>query len=78
MWTDKQPFEEWKKAFSEHGKGAGYRRARIMENIFNEAAPYLADIPNLTEEQRRYLSDVINLVDDVLKQYGCKLLRFSY
>lgn len=78
MWTDKQPFEEWKKAFSEHGKGAGYRRARIMENIFNEAAPYLADIPNLTEEQRRYLSDVINLVDDILKQYGCRLLRFSY
>lgn len=54
------------------------RRARIIENIFDEAAPYLSDIPNLTEEQSEYLSEIIQLVEKVLNENGCKLLKFNY
>lgn len=78
MWTDKQPHDRWQKAYYEKGTGSTNRRARIIENIFDEAAPNLADIPNLTEEQEEYLREVIQLVEAVLQEHGCKLRKFRY
>ena len=60
------------------GRGSRNRRARIIENIFDTAAPNLADIPNLTEEQELYLKEVITLVESVLDKYRCVLRRFNY
>ena len=78
MWTDDQPHNSWEKAYFEMGMGSRNRRARIIENIFDEAAPYLADIPNLTEEQSEYLSDVIKLVEQILNENKCTLRKFNY
>lgn len=78
MWKDAAPHSEWEKAYYEMGTGSRYRRARIIEGIFDGAAPYLADIPTLSEGQRIYLSEVVKLVEDVLTQYDCKLLKFNY
>ncbi len=78
MWTDEQPHNGWEKAYYETGTGSRNRRARIIENIFDEAAPNLADIPNLTNEQEQYLHEVIQLVEDVLEKQGCELRKFSY
>ena len=77
MWTDDDPISGWKHAYDESGRGSRNRRARIIENIFDEAAPYLADIPNMTEEQKEYLAEVVEMVEKVLNEYGCKLLKFS-
>ena len=78
MWTNDQPHQSWERAYYVVGTGSRMRRARIIENIFDEAAPNLADIPNLTEEQEEYLKEVIILVEDVLKQHGCELRKFRY
>lgn len=78
MWTDERPHSNWEKAYYEVGTGSRGRRARIIENIFDEAAPNLADIPNLTREQEQYLSEVIQLVEDILNKHKCKLKRFTY
>lgn len=78
MWTEDRPIRGWRNAYNEMGTGSRKRRARIIENIFDEAAPYLSDIPNLTEEQSEYLSEIIQLVEKVLNENGCKLLKFNY
>ena len=78
MWTDDQPHSNWEKAYYEAGIGSRNRRARIIENIFDEAAPNLADIPNLTEEQEEYLREVIQLVESVLNEHRCELRKFRY
>lgn len=78
MWTDEQPLNGWQRAYNEMGTGSRNRRARIIENIFDEAAPNLADIPNLNEEQEEYLKEVIRLVENVLNEHGCTLKKFSY
>lgn len=78
MWTDDQPHSNWEKAYYEAGIGSRNRRARIIENIFDEAAPNLADIPNLTEEQEEYLGEVIQLVESVLNEHRCELRKFRY
>lgn len=78
MWTEDRPLGGWRNAYNEMGTGSRKRRARIIENIFDEAAPYLSDIPNLTEEQSEYLSEIIQLVERVLNENGCKLLKFNY
>lgn len=77
MWTGDRPHSEWERAYNEKGYGSTGRRARIIENIFDEAAPNLADIPNLTEEQQAYLSEVIGMVENILEAHNCKLLRFT-
>lgn len=77
MWTENRPLDGWRSAYNEMGTGSRKRRARIIENIFDEAAPYLSDIPNLTEEQSEYLSEIIQLVERVLDENGCKLLKFN-
>ena len=78
MWTDKRPLNGWINAYNEMGKGSRNRRARIIEGIFDEAAPNLSDIPNLTEDQNKYLSDVIQIVKQVLSENGCELKMFNY
>lgn len=78
MWTDERPYLGWKRAYYEKGIGSRNSRARIIENIFDEAAPNLADIPNLTEEQEEYLREVIQLVETVLKEHRCTLKKFRY
>jgi ABC-type oligopeptide transport system ATPase subunit len=78
MWTNDDAHKSWESAYNEMGRGSRNRRARIIENIFDTAAPNLADIPNLTEEQELYLKEVITLVESVLDKYRCVLRRFNY
>ncbi len=77
MWKNKKTYLEWGQAYIEAGQGSTIRRARRIEQIFDEAAPYLADIPNLAENQKEYLASMIQLVDSVLKENGCEMLRFN-
>lgn len=77
MWTDNEPHKGWENAYHEMGTGSRNRRARIIENIFDIAAPNLADIPNMNEEQELYLKEVILLVETVLEEHGCNLHKFS-
>lgn len=78
MWIDNEPHKGWENAYKEMGTGSRNRRARIIENIFDIAAPNLADIPNMNEEQELYLKELIQLVETVLEKYGCVLHKFSY
>ena len=78
MWTSQKPHDKWISAYNTTGVGSRDNRARIIEGIFDEAAPKLSDIPNLTEAQNKYLADVIGIVEAALSEQGCSLKKFDY
>lgn len=64
---------EWQQAYTEHGVGSTYRRARIISNdIYERAAPIPSVTPSI--DQNSFLHEVSAIVSTVAEDNGVKLL----
>jgi hypothetical protein len=65
--------KEWQRAYTEHGVGSTYRRARIISNdIYERAAPIPSVTPSI--DQNNFLHEVSAIVSTVAEDNGVRLL----
>lgn len=65
--------KEWQQAYTEHGVGSTFRRARIISNdIYERAAPVPSVTPSI--DQNSFLHEVSAIVSGVAEQHDVRLI----
>jgi len=64
---------EWRKAYTQRGRGSTFVRASIIaEDVYEKAAPIPELIPS--PDRNQFLHEVIRIVDEAAQETGAELL----